>query len=486
VHRSPSCALGLARGVAAFVLLLAAAGDPARADDAYEPAAPPAARPTYRTLRFEEDWSGLRDPSALPARDLFDPVKFLALDRDGTIWLSLGGQARARLEGWSNYEFGADPGDDTDDVYFQTRLRAHADLHLGETFRVFAEAKSALVTDVSLPGGDGPTRRDVLALQNGFLEIAPPIAGRRPLVLRGGRQELLFGAQRLVSPSDWTNARRTFDGASAELSVGEAKATAFWLYPVQVRERKTNDHRDDDRFYGVYATSRLPLDANLDLYWLGRQRDHATVNGTSGRENRQTFGARGFGPLGDTGLDLEIESAVQTGRVGDGSVLAGMATAELGWWLVDAPFSPRIHGAFDYASGDPEPGGDAGTFDPLFPYGHRWLGQLDLVGRRNIAAASGGVSLRPYTATTATLAFHQFWRASTRDALYDATGAVVRSADGGSRRVGCELDLVLGYRLDPHTLIDAGYGHFFTGDFIRETGRSRDADFAYLSIQYTM
>ncbi len=31
----------------------------------------------------------------------------------------------------------------------------------------------------------------------------------------------------------------------------------------------------------------------------------------------------------------------------------------------------------------------------------------------------------------------------------------------------------------------AGYSHFFTGDFIKETGTSKDSDFFYAAIQYT-
>ena len=34
----------------------------------------------------------------------------------------------------------------------------------------------------------------------------------RPLWLRVGRQELLYGSQRLVSTLDWANTRRTFQG----------------------------------------------------------------------------------------------------------------------------------------------------------------------------------------------------------------------------------------------------------------------------------
>jgi hypothetical protein len=484
LRRSFAIALALVQGLAAAVTAPAA-----RASDSYDAAPAAPGRPTYRTLRFEEDWSALRDPGSLPARDTFDPLKFIPLVPDGEVWLSLGAQARGRGDGWSNYIFGGRPGDDTDDAFFESRLRAHADLHLGRTARGFVELKSALVTHVDLPGGPGPARRDVFDVQNAFVDLTPPLPGTdaRPLLLRGGRQELLFGAQRLVSPADWTNARRTFDGVSARLALGPARATGFWTEPVRVLPTQANDHgTQDEKFFGVYATSELPAGASADLYWLARTRDDVTVNGTTGDERRHTFGGRLFGNVGDTGLDYEVEAAFQNGSLGGQPIHASMVAAELGWWLVGLPWTPRFHAAFDYASGDRRPGDGVQTFDPLFPYGHRWLGQMDFVGRSNVRAVSGGVTLRPLLATTVIFTVHRFWLADGHDALYAANGAVLRPGIGAGRSVGTELDLEISWRFDPHTTLGAGYGHFFPDSFVRETGRARDADYVTLWLQWTM
>jgi hypothetical protein len=35
-----------------------------------------------------------------------------------------------------------------------------------------------------------------------------------------------------------------------------------------------------------------------------------------------------------------------------------------------------------------------------------------------------------------------------------------------------------------HTALLGGYSHFFTGDFLRSTGRGRDIDFGYFILQY--
>jgi hypothetical protein len=141
---------------------------------------------------------------------------------------------------------------------------------------------------------------------------------------------------------------------------------------------------------------------------------------------------------------------------------------------------------FDWASGDDSPGGDVGTFNQLFPLSHQFYGYIDAIGRQNAVDASGGVVLRPLPATTTILTGHAFWRADNEDALYSAAGAVSRAGSSGSSAwLGAELDLLVRYQLDVHTVLAVGYSHFFTGNYLRESGRGRDIDFAYWIFQYT-
>jgi hypothetical protein len=51
--------------------------------------------------------------------------------------------------------------------------------------------------------------------------------------------------------------------------------------------------------------------------------------------------------------------------------------------------------------------------------------------------------------------------------------------------VGTELDLVAGYALTRYAQIEAGYGHFFVGDYIQSSLSApsfgtRDADWVYI------
>ena len=172
---------------------------------------------------------------------------------------------------------------------------------------------------------------------------------------------------------------------------------------------------------------------NLDLYWFGVDNAVATFNGTSGREQRQTLGGRTWGMIGQTNLDFEVEGAGQFGSVGRGSIAAWMFTAVLGYTLPVPRWAPRVYLEFDYASGDPTPGGNVGTFNQLFPDAHHFLGYIDYIGRQNIISASGGLAMTPVRDLTLSLQQYFFWRASDRDALYNKTGAVLRPGNGNHR-----------------------------------------------------
>jgi hypothetical protein len=427
-------------------------------------APPPAARPGYRDLRFDEDWSVLATSDALPSSDPFDPLKYVELGDD--VWASFGGQLRLRFESWDAYEFG-DVSDPDEDLLL-TRLLAHVDLHVAERFRLFVEVKSAGSTDPHVFDDTRPLDVDWLDLQNGFLELAG-----EALRFRLGRQELAFARQRLVSPLDWANARRSFDGATLEWMRGDWHATGFATRPVRVRPDDGNDYLPTvEAFYGVHATRRAtPEAARLDLYAYGIERE-------DGDDRFFTLGGRVADAIGDTPFDYDVELA---GQLGSDAFRAAMLASQLGWWLAEHTLSPRFFLGFDWASG-----GSDGVFDQLFPLGHAYFGAIDAIGRKNLLAASAGVSFRPFAAVSAELVFHQFWLDDPGSGLFAADGRQTRSGAGADRhRVGAELDLVGKWQIDPHTALFAGYGHFFPGPFVDETGRDAATDFVYLTLQYT-
>ena len=459
-------------------------------------------RPAYQWMRFNEDWSVLRGKDLSRTDDFWDRLKFIPLNGDGSVYLSLGGQIRERGEYYRNFFFGASAPAQSD-AYLLSRLRLSADLHVTDYFRAFIEGRSSFATDRDLTGGATNAFESKFTLQNAFADVKLPVGDTANVTLRGGRFEMIYGSQRMVSSADFSNVPRTFDGGLGIVRFGGWTVTPFWTIPVVFDTNITNFPFDrsspHQSLFGIFATNAaeyyppFPLPPgpprgpfNLDLYWFGVNNAVASFNGTRGREERHTLGGRTWGKIGQTGLDFEVEGAGQFGSVGRESIAAGMVTAVLGYTLPIQQLAPRVYLGFDYASGDGSPGGSVNTYNQLFPNTHIYLGYIDYIGRQNIISANGGVSVTPVRDLTVSLQPYLFWRASDRDALYNKAGAILRPGTTTTARyVGAEVDLIANYAFTPHILGYAGYSHFFPGEFIRKTGPHKDSDYVYAAIQYT-
>jgi hypothetical protein len=454
-------------------------------------AAPPP--PAYTPVRWNEDYSYLRT-SAAPA-DLFDPIKYIPLNDAGDFYLSLGAQARYRYEWFENANFGAGPQDN--DGFHLLRVMGHADLHLGKNVRTFVQMTTAQAT--GREGGERPViDENDLDFHQAFLDFIVPFEGDRKLLLRGGRQNLLYGAQRLISPLDWTNTRRTFDGGRASLSFSKNHTLDyFYVHPVVFDEGPIDSYTDDISFTGLYDTLMLPnliegAGTRVEAYALYIDRETAPFAAAgTGEENRYTLGGRFY--TNPKPWDFDVEAAYQFGDFLDGDISAWMFATEAGYTFTDAPLTPRAYDGFDMASGDADPAdGDLETFNQLFPLGHAYFGYIDVIGRQNIVDLHPGVEVtllaekRHVKKLSLRGDYHFFWRQSDDDAVYNAAGAVFR-ADLGSDAgyVGSEIDLLLNWQIDRHLNAYLGYSHFFAGDFLEDTGPSDDIDFLYGAVTYT-
>ena len=449
----------------------------------FSAAAPPpdTGRPPYAPLRFEEDWSAF-DPA--DGDDFWDPLKHVDLTEDGRIWVSFGGEFRGRVEAWQDFGFV----DGEDDVFALGRARLHADLHLGEHVRVFLEGLSAHVTDRNLPGGRRTLDVDTLEPHDAFVDLMLPWGDDGEVTLRVGRQELLFGRQRLVSPLPWANAMRAWDAVRVLVERGEWRVDGFASLFVPVQKYEFNDWAPGSNFYGVYASGSVaPGDRpfEVDLYVLGLSRDDVHLAGELGDEDRISVGARIGGDLA-AGLDFDVEGTYQFGELGSADLSAWSFASVVGRTFGDVRWSPRVEVGFDYASGDGAPGdGDVGTFYALFPLGHAYFGILDVIGRQNVVDLSSSVSISPLPRLKLKLAAHCFWRARDDDAVYNPGGVAIRPGGLSDRsEVGQEIDLTATYALSRHWTLEGGYAHFFPGDFLRDSGPHDDIDWGYLQAVY--
>ncbi len=406
------------------------------------------------------------------------------LDEAGRVVLAWGASARLRAEGWNNFAFGAPPsppaGVEYDQPFGLARAFVHARLDWADRLGVYVQVKSAVSTGRNLQGGDRTSDVDEFDVQQAYLQARVP-AGSWRLSATIGREDLSYGRERLVGVSDWSNVRRTFQGANVVAAGAGMRIKAFWTRPMQMRQYTWNIPDSTKQFYGVYA-SREAARYGADAYWLRSEADGARFNASPSRpDRRHTVGVRAYtrGQPHKGAADVELEAAYQFGDFGTADVSALLVALEAGW---RPAASTRVHLGFDYGSGDDSTAGRMGTFNQLYPTGHSVLGYIDVHGRPNVVDLWGGGAI-VHRGTTLRLDMHNFWRASTKDALYLTDGSQGRAAGNGlSPHVGTEFDVTVRRALRPNLPFQAGYSVYLPGSFLEQSGTSETMHFGYVQL----
>jgi hypothetical protein len=462
-RRVPRKAMPLFRahvGIGALAMLASAFAVPAAGQEAGFP----------KLLRYDEDYSDLADPDRRTGP--FDPVKYIPLDDDNDVYLTLSGEARGRFEATTNPAFGLQ-GTRSDSVFLH-RLLLGADLHLGSSVRVFAQLGS--YDQSGRKGGSLPTDEDHLDLQQGFIDVSPwSKAGARATV-RLGRQEMSFGSSRFVSVREGPNGRRSFDGVRGMYRSPRLDIDLFATRPVQIRPRVFDDRSDDgQQFWGGYAVRRLGGGQGIDLYYLGLDRDHAVYASGVGPERRHTLGLRLWGKV--EAFDYNGEAAYQFGRFVGADIRAFAVSLDAGYGI-DAALKPRIGIKLNVESGDRDPSDrQLGTFNPLFP-NHAYFSEAGFGAPMNGLDVQPNVTLQLAPRLSLMTGVNFFWRHRTADAVYNsALLPLPGTAAAAGRYIGAMSTTHLRWRLTPNWEFNLDYSRFGVGDAIRNAGGRRSSFF---------
>jgi hypothetical protein len=337
-----------------------------------------------------------------------------------------------------------------------------------DSLRFYVEGIVADVTDDNHTYQPRPIDRNF----GDFLNLFTEVKLLDEVGVRVGRQELLFGAERLISPLDWANTRRTFDGARFMLSGDEWTSDLFYTYFVPVIPNRLDKPDYDQAFYGAYNTYTGIESLLVETYYIGYDNQNTGPNNDF---SLHTLGARLYGNLTDNWL-FEFEGGPQFGRQSGLGLddQAGFATAGIGRKLGDMmPWSPTLWCYYDYASGD-NGQGSFNRFNQLFPLSHKYFGFIDAVQRSNIQSPNLLLTASP-TADWSLLFW--YWHLMANQA-----GDIVPSIGGTppqsltSRDFGDELDILIRRNLGPRSNVLLGWSHFWRGNKILAPN---DADFIY-------
>ncbi len=278
----------------------------------------PNSRPALQPLRYDEDWSFLQDSSC--AQEAFDRIKYISLGRENW-FVSVCGEIRYKYENYDNPGFGTDPV--SPNGYILQRYLLHADWHFGSRIRLFTQFQSGL--EEGRNGGPRLTDEDVADLHQAFFDVSN---SSHSLVLRVGRQEVEFGAGRLIGESEGLNIRRAFDGVRVIKKLGRWNWNSTFFHPVLIRPNAfaIPNHRQTEWATGFV---RRIEGGGWAIYYIGLDNKVSAFNGKIGRQVCETIGTRIWnrGQL----FDYDTDFVFQTGTFGSGHLVARAVSSNDGF-----------------------------------------------------------------------------------------------------------------------------------------------------------
>lgn len=420
----------------------------------------------FENQRAEEDYSYLKDSIHLSG---WDAIKLIPLSKQRSSYLSIGGSFRPRYEINTNQLW--IPGNSLN--YYSQRVAFHADLHLGNNFRVFGELQSGVVSE-----GDIFIQTDELAVHQGFVEYGSTNA---KWSLRLGRQELQYGTGRLFDISIGPNVRKSFDLAKATWAEKNYKFDLFYGRSIEINFGAFDNVSDfisnvnlEKEIWGAYGEFKIfpnqENEINTELYYIGFNTLIATYNDVTGEEKRHTIGIRRFGKAWE-GFTHNHELIYQFGKVGSNNISAFNFETNWNYQLRGTRWKPMIGLKLDWSSGDREAGdGKINSFNPLFV--NPGLYNLAVVSTPvNLFSLHPSIKVFPSKKVMVQLEYAFFYRSSSADGIYAPPNRlIIMSGQLDDTHIGNTVGLLFVYQHNARINFSVRSSYYFGGDFVQSMG----------------
>lgn len=459
-------------------LLLLAALSATELDADHRPRAPGTvqAAEVRALLPQDEDWSLAGEEA---------PVLKAQSWAQGAITTSLGLDARFHGEQFRNEAFGAIPG--ADDALF-LRLTPWASVTFNDRVRVYGALKHGGVAgrEASTPAAID----DPLDLHQGFVEVAAgDLVGqtRKDLLVRVGRQELHYGAGRVLAIRAGRIMRDDYDGALVRYRQGRWITDGFSFYGVQDRDGIFDNGTDDSvNLTGLY-TSGVVQGVNVDLYAISWRRDDIAGPAGPVDESRHYLGVRAHTAMA-THWRWDIEATGLSGSI-DGTQMdiSGYQVGGLvSRTLPELPGRPQPTLEFLYTSGDGDPDDTRiETFLAPQASGLVYEDVTQPLGPGNLAWIKASVPLQIGPRLRLTPYVHAFWRVEAEDGLYTLFNTPLLEAGAGQGDfVGLDVGATARLSLSDHLSAFGYVGHFEPGDVFSGTNRDVSGGSAIFGLSY--
>ena len=389
----------------------------------------------------------------------------------------------------------------------RVRLNIDADVH--EHLRAFFHLQDSRFWGVENTGlgsvaraqgggiGAGNAGQNTLDMHQGYIDVRKLFD--YPVTVRIGRQEIIWGDHRMFGSFGWHNIANSWDAIrgmyDTENYAAEAWAAITRHDPGLGRttnpqggvRQKSNDHQV---YASMFTFKKLVPDGTLQLMLMtdNDQWERPLVGARAGRSqllggNQKIWNA-GFRVAGKVGkaIDYSGEYHEQWGKIAQANHRARAGYAAVGYTFHEVGWKPRVglEGNWSPGSGHGPSnarGQKSRTFWNFYPTNHKHYGYMDQMAWMNMRAVRGSVKIKPTKKLVAWADVWGFWLDNVHDSWYNAAQAQMRgytqpsnpNARNPSSHLGTEVDLTAKYKLYKNVGLQAGYSHFFTGDYIEDT-----------------
>lgn len=432
-------------------------------------------KPVFQRLRYEDDLTYLKADSI---KTLYERIKYIPLGKNDKYYASIGGEARLQYTYTVNNKWG-DEADD--DGYLLSRYLFHANVQLG-IFRTFFELQSSLANGKTDPS---PVDENQLDIHQAFLDIDFIKEENEQLTLRSGRQEMMYGSQRLIAVREGPNSRLAFDAVKLFYKKNNWQSDAFFTHPIANKQGTFNDSFNENaKFWGSYTViHKVPFIQNIDLYYLGLWKSRSVFDDAIGEENRQSIGTRIWKNKGTWKYDFE--GVYQFGNINQKTISGWTLSSFACYTFENIKYTPEIGLKTEIISGD-KSSGDAHlqTFNPLYPRG-AYFGLVALIGPSNLIDVHPSINFSLSEKWTLGIDYDIFWRQTLSDGIYAPNMQLLYSGKNTTERfIGSQLISNVNYDMNNHLGFTLETGWFNAGSFLKEVGSGKDYFYAALTAQF--
>lgn len=434
-------------------------------------------------------------PAAAPAKGKIKGAgigwTFLVDDKD-YVTLKVNGSFRGRGEVRSPNRHGAGE-TDRGDSRFLLRSRLAFELNLPSASNFLFEIQdSRQAGEENFGGSSAGSGVDVL--QANFFTHNLLNTG---VSAYAGRQRFNIGDQRVWGVSDFGNTGRAWDGVRFAGESGTMPWRLFWFNEADT----LGAGRKENHTIGATIANTSMEGHEQELLVLASRRS------TGFEERLFTASLRLAGRM--DGFGYSAEGVVQMGETSEfGLTAAGERMDIMAYaagialdYVVDMGDSDflKLGAGWDFASGGTLSNNEVNTYRSPYITGHKFTGEGDIVGYRNIHDFWGKVSysmgsvevMDGASAEDITIgaAIHSMFRHHSVDGYYAVDGSMLRTGNSNdAKHIGNELDIMLSAKVNKYVSFSLVYAYFMAGQgwedsAARGQGINDDVQYAYATLQ---